>query len=176
MVAQCPFEIGACCLARIQRGFELGTAGTAAITLQRGGHALAGGTIVEDPIAVLVHQRALHAVALVLAVHQLHGQVVVHLPAVGTRPVAATHGVHDLDGTFTHGAATLVVIGEDVGERLVAIGEAEQREHLVVGAAPVELAAPERIIGLALVEAGPGKNNRSCTSAPEANTFSALRL
>src|SRR5262249_6058216 len=117
VVAQCPFEIGACRLARIQRGFELGTAGAAAIPRQRGGHAVAGGTIVEDPVAVLVHQRALHAVALVLAVHQLHGQVVVHLPAVGTRPVAATHGVHDLVGTFTHGAATLVVIGVDVGER-----------------------------------------------------------
>src|SRR5690606_36795954 len=85
--------------------------------------------------------------ALVHAVHRLGDEVLGEVAGIGQRPVVAAGTSGASSPRFTsRGGIPVVRVIEGVGVGLV--GEAQQRQQVVVVDLPVELAAPEIIVAV----------------------------
>src|SRR5690606_25261861 len=105
--------------------------------------------------AFQVRGRGDHALAAVGAPHRLGHQVVAEAAGVGDRTAlaAALGGAHAAD---VAALAAVPVVGVAGGVGLGLVGEGQQFQQVVLVDVPVQLGAPEPVVGVAVVPAGAG--------------------
>src|SRR5690606_32798306 len=157
VVAQAPLEVQAGHLAFVvvvdHRGRGAGVAAHRRAAHRRVHRVVAG---VDDHLgAFQVRGRGDHALAAVGAPHRLGHQVVAEAAGVGDRTAlaAALGGAHAAD---VAALAAVPVVGVAGGVGLGLVGEGQQFQQVVLVDVPVQLGAPEPVVGVAVVPAGAG--------------------